>query len=145
MKPDAHRLKLETYPLVVSVPSRFQDLDPLGHINNVAIGAFYEEGRGTINRQAFPLEIRKAHNMRMVIADVHIAYLDEAFYPGDLVVASGILRIGGSSYTIGQGLFQNGRCIGASESVLVNTDGKKPASIPEEGRKALEALMIKPA
>ncbi|WP_107711712.1 acyl-CoA thioesterase [Oceanicaulis sp.] len=144
MKPDAYRLDLETYPLVASVPSRFQDLDPLGHINNVAIGAFYEEARGVLNRKAFPLELRKANTMRMVIADVHIAYLAEAFYPGDLVVGSGILRIGGSSYTIGQGLFQNGQCIGASESVLVNTDGKKPAPIPDEGRTALEALMIKP-
>lgn len=145
MKPDPFRLQLETYPLVTTVPSRFQDLDPLGHINNVAIGAFYEEGRGELNRQAFPLELRKAHGMRMVIADVHIAYLDEAFYPSDLVVGSGILRIGGSSYTIGQALFQDGRCIGSSESVLVNTDGKRPAAIPDEARSALEQVMIKAA
>lgn len=143
MKPEPFRLQLETYPLVTTVPSRFQDLDPLGHINNVAIGAFYEEGRGELNRQAFPLELRKAHGMRMVIADVHIAYLDEAFYPSDLVVGSGILRIGGSSYTIGQALFQDGRCIGSSESVLVNTDGKRPAAIPDEARSALEQVMIK--
>ena len=142
MKPDAYRLKLETYPLVSTIPSRFQDLDPLGHINNVAIGAFYEEGRSALNRKAFPLEMRKAHGMRMVIADVHIAYLDEAFYPSDLVVGSGILRIGGSSYTIGQGLFQDGRCIGASEAVLVNTDGKRPTAVPDEARSALETLMI---
>lgn len=145
MKPEPYRLQLETYPLVTTVPSRFQDLDPLGHINNVAIGAFYEEGRGGLNRQAFPLELRKAHGMRMVIADVHIAYLDEAFYPSDLVVGSGILRIGGSSYTIGQALFQDGRCIGSSEAVLVNTDGKRPAAIPDEARSALEQLMIKAA
>ena len=145
MKPEAYRLQLETYPLVNTIPSRFQDLDPLGHINNVAIGAFYEEGRGNLNRKAFSLEMRKAHGMRMVIADVHIAYLDEAFYPSDLVVGSGILRIGGSSYTIAQALFQDGRCIGASEAVLVNTDGKKPAPIPRQGRDALESLMIKTA
>lgn len=143
MKPEPYRLQLETYPLVTTVPSRFQDLDPLGHINNVAIGAFYEEGRGGLNRQAFPLELRKAHGLRMVIADVHIAYLDEAFYPSDLVVGSGILRIGGSSYTIGQALFQDGRCIGSSEAVLVNTDGKRPAAIPDEARSALEQMMIK--
>ena len=145
MKPEPYRLQLETYPLVTTVPSRFQDLDPLGHINNVAIGAFYEEGRGGLNRQAFPLELRKAHGMRMVIADVHIAYLDEAFYPSDLVVGSGILRIGGASYTIGQALFQDGRCIGSSEAVLVNTDGKRPAAIPDEARSALEQVMIKAA
>ena len=142
MKPDARRLMLETHPLTLAVPSRFQDLDTLGHINNVSIGAFYEEGRGGLHRQAFPVELRKAHSMRMVIADVHISYLAEAFYPGDLIVGTGMLKIGNTSYTIGQGLFQNGRCVGVCETVLVNTDGTKPTPIPQEGRDSLRSLLI---
>jgi len=143
MKPAAHRLVLDTYPLHLTVPARFQDLDTLGHLNNVALGAFYEEGRGDIHRKTFPPALRKAHSMRMVIADVHIAYLAEAFYPGDLIVGSGLLKIGRTSYTIGQALFQKGACVGTCETVLVNTDGMKPAPIPPEGREALDALLIR--
>jgi len=142
MKPDARRLLLETYPLTFEVPSRFQDLDPLGHINNVAIGAYYEEGRGDLHRQAFPPQLRKQHSMRMVIADVHIAYLAEAFHPNTLIVGTGALKMGNTSYTLGQALFQNGQCVGVCETVLVNTDGTKPAPMPVEGREALQALMI---
>ncbi len=69
MKPDAYRLILGNYPLSVTVPSRFRDLDTLGHINNVAIGSFYEEGRARLNRECFPIEMRKRHKMRMLIAD----------------------------------------------------------------------------
>lgn len=142
MKPDPHRLLPQTYPLTVTVPSRFRDLDTLGHINNVAIGSFYEEGRAALNRKAFPGDLRKRHAMRMLIADVHIAYLAEAHYPGDILVGVGISRIGSTSYTIALALFQNDRCVGTCETVLVNTDGTQPAPIPDEGRAALEALKI---
>ena len=142
MKPAANRLVLDTYPLHVTVPSRFRDLDTLGHINNVAIGSFYEEGRARLNRECFPLEMRKRHSMRMLIADVHIAYLREAHYPGDIIVGAGIGHIGTSSYRIDLALFQNGECVGVCETVLVNTDGAGVVAIPDEGRSALEAVRV---
>jgi acyl-CoA thioester hydrolase len=143
MKPAAYRLVLENYPLHVTVPSRFRDLDTLGHINNVAIGSFYEEGRARLNRECFPLEMRKRHAMRMLIADVHIAYLREAHYPGDIIVGAGIGHIGNTSYRIDLALFQNGVCVGVCETVLVNTDGTGVAAIPAEGRDALESVRMR--
>ena len=142
MKPDPARLDPAVYPVSVTVPSRFRDLDTLGHINNVAIGSFYEEGRAALNRTAFPSDYRRKHNMRLLIVDVHIAYLAEAHYPGDIEVRSGISRLGGSSYTIALALFQNGVCVGTCETVLVNTDGSRPAPLPDDGRQALEALAL---
>lgn len=142
MKPDAARLDPAAYPVRAVVPSRFRDLDTLGHINNVAIGSFYEEGRAALNRTAFPTEYRRKHSMRMLIVDVHIAYIAEAHYPGDIEVRAGISHVGRTSYTIALALFQNGVCVGTCETVLVNTDGENPAPLPEEGRKALEALRL---
>ena len=143
MKPAAHRLILENYPLSVTVPSRFRDLDTLGHLNNVAIGSFYEEGRAELNRVCFPVEMRRAHKMRMLIADVHIQYLKEAHYPGDLVVGAGAGHIGRTSYRIDLAPFQKGRCVGVCETVLVNTDGQAVTPIPGEGRAALERVRVR--
>ena len=142
MKPDPSRLDPATYPLSVTVPARFRDLDTLGHINNVAIGSFYEEGRAHLNRTVFPPETRHAHGMRLLIADVHIAYLAEAHYPGDLTIAVGVQRIGGSSYTAALALFQNGQCVGTCETVMVNTDGNRAAPLPDEGRTRLERYAL---
>lgn len=142
MKPDPRRLELALYPITVTVPSRFRDLDTLGHINNVAIGSFYEEGRAALNRAALPTELRRDHAMRMLIVDVHIAYLGEAHYPGDLTVGAGVLAIGRTSYTLGLALFQAGACVGACETVLVNTSSGETAAIPDAGRAALEALRL---
>ncbi|WBQ10094.1 acyl-CoA thioesterase [Hyphomonadaceae bacterium ML37] len=142
MKPDAFRLTRETYPVSVIVPSRFRDLDTLGHLNNVALGSFYEEGRACLNRAAFPLEMRHESGLRMLIADVHIAYLAEAHYPGDIEVAAGVSHIGRSSYTIALALFQNGQCVGTCETVLVVTDDNGAVEIPPAQRAALEGLKL---
>ena len=142
MKPEPYRLDPQTYRFTLEVPTRFGDLDPLGHVNNVAIGSFYEEGRAKLNRITFPTEMRKRHSMRMLMADLHIAYLGEAHYPEPLIVYSGISHIGRSSYTIAQALFQEGQCVGTAESVLVNTDGTAPAPLPAEAIEALKAYAL---
>lgn len=143
MKPDAFRLERASYPLSVIVPTRFRDLDTLGHLNNVALGSFYEEGRAGLNRAAFPLEMRHESGLRMLIADVHIAYLAEAHYPGDIEVAAGVGHIGRSSYTIALALFQNGACVGTCETVLVVTDDNGAVEIPPAQRAALDGLRLK--
>lgn len=142
MKPDAFRLKPETYPLSIIVPTRFRDLDTLGHLNNVAIGSFYEEGRAHLNRAALPADLRRAEGLRVLIVDVHIAYLAEAHYPGDIDVRAGVSRIGRSSYTIALALFQNGACVGACETVLVCTTVNGVRALPDAVRAALERVTI---
>jgi acyl-CoA thioester hydrolase len=143
MKPEPFRLERASYPVSVIVPARFRDLDTLGHLNNVALGSFYEEGRAQLNRAAFPLEMRHESGLRMLIADVHIAYLAEAHYPGDIEVAAGVGHIGRSSYTIALALFQNGACVGTCETVLVVTDDNGALEIPPAQRAALDGLRLK--
>ncbi len=145
MKPAPDRLILERYPERLAVPVRFADLDPLGHVNNVAFGYFYEEGRAALNRAAFPLDLRREHGMRIVIADLHIAFLAEAFYPGDIIVGTGVSHIGRSSYATASAIFQNGACLGTCDTVMVNTAGGKSAPLPEAARTALGRFVLHPA
>ena len=142
MKPEPYRLNPGAYPIRIAVPTRFGDLDPLGHVNNVSFASYFEEGRAMLNRTAFPLDFRKATGMRILIADVHIAYLAEAHYPGDVDIHSGVGHVGRSSYRIDSAIFQNARCVAVCESVLVNTEGDKPAPLPAHAREALEALSV---
>ena len=144
MKPEPYRLLPETYPVELEVASRFGDLDLLGHINNVAVGEFYQEGRARLNRYVFPNEMRKFEGIRLVMADFHVTYLDEGFYPDPLIVYSGVLRIGRSSYTIAQALFQTDKCIGTSESVLVNATPSGPGPLSDKAVTALNGFLLKP-
>jgi acyl-CoA thioester hydrolase len=141
MRPDPRRLRLESYPFVAEVPARFGDVDPLRHLNNVAIAGIYEEGRVQLHRRIEADLVREKDSVT-VIAQVTLRYLAEGFYPATLQVASGILKIGGSSYEMGSALFQDGRCIGLSETVLVYTRERRAHPMPQALRDALSAFEL---
>jgi acyl-CoA thioester hydrolase len=140
MRPDPRRLELASYPFVAEVPTRFADLDPLHHLNNVRIGELYEDCRVRLHGH-MGTDIQGGGS-RTVIAQIVLNYLGEAFYPATLRVGSGILRIGGSSYGIAQGLFSDGRCIGTCDTVMVHTREGNPAPMAEGLRETLGRFLI---
>lgn len=143
-KPEGWRLDAASYPARIELQTRFQDMDINGHLNNVAFAALFESGRVLLNRQVRPLTERPS-NERTMVAAVEINYLGEGNFPDPVTITSGIGRIGTSSWTIVQAMFQNGRAIASCDTVVVcRTDGQaKPlrAEMVEE----LEANLVKPA
>lgn len=131
MKPEPYRLTLDWYAHLISVPPRASDMDSLKHINNVAIAAIYDEGRASLVQQIVG-SFRQAEIPRIVTAQVNISYLGEGFYPGMLQVGGAVTRIGNSSFGMGHGLFQEGRCIGVCDSVFVCTGDKGGKPMPPE-------------
>lgn len=138
-KPAPWRLDAANYPFNVTIPTRWADLDLLGHINNVAMAGLFEEGRGRFNQS---LELHRAHSgIRWLIAGVEIAYLAEAHHPGDIVMASGIGRIGTASWTVLTGAFQKGRCVATCDTTIVYTDASGPVPFPDAIRARFESVM----
>ncbi len=117
-KPLPHRLDPSTYPVHQIAQTRFQDMDINGHLNNVAFAALFENARVQLNRNVRPWADRPAKERTMVAA-VEINYLREGNFPDDVTVCSGIGRIGTSSWTIEQAMFQNGQCIATCDTVVV--------------------------
>ncbi len=143
-KPESWRLDAASYPVCIDLQTRFQDMDINGHLNNVAFAALFESGRVLLNREIRPWEERPA-NERTMVAAVEINYLAEGNFPDPVQIATGIGRLGTSSWTIVQAMFQNSRCIATCDTVVVcRTDGEaKPlrAAMVTE----LEAKLAKPA
>ncbi|MGZ8362690.1 MAG: acyl-CoA thioesterase [Caulobacteraceae bacterium] len=140
-RPNLRRYDLGIYPDVMDVPPRFNDMDALRHLNNVALAAVYEEGRIALHRKLAMDELREK-NTRTVVAQVNIGYLLEGSYPDMLTIGGGISRIGKSSYEICQGLFQNGRCIGVCDTVIVNTHDGRSHPLTGAWKARLETLRI---
>jgi len=57
-----------------------------------------------------------------VMVKTTIEYLNEMHYPGEVEVGTLIRSVGRTSITFGQGMFNDGRCIAVSESVMVLLD-----------------------
>lgn len=117
-KPESWRLERASYPFAVMTQTRFGDMDFLGHLNNVAYAALFENGRVRFNR-LLDERTRRAKGERWLVAAVVIAYLREGHFPDDVEIASGIGRIGSSSWVIEQAAFQKGQCIATCETTLV--------------------------
>ena len=144
-RPPPHRLDLERYPLKVEILARYADVDPLWHINNVAIAQYYEEARVSASRRIMgDLRIPTSEGLRLLLARQTIDYLREAAYPGQLTVGVGVLRIGNSSYSLGMAMFQGELCVSVSDAVLVVADERGPLHLPETYRARLGELLLEP-
>ena len=140
-KPESWRLEPASYPFEVSIPTRWADLDLLGHINNVAMAGLFEEGRGRFNRT---LDLQRGgKGVRWLIAAVNINYLAEAYHPNDVVVRSGIGHVGSRSWTILSAAFQNGSCVATCDTTLVYTNAEGPTAFPLEFKAKFDAAAVR--
>jgi acyl-CoA thioester hydrolase len=141
-KPDPHRLARGTYPVGLEITTRVSDIDGNGHLNAIRLGKFYEEARASFYRLLNPGQ----RHPRVLVAELKIRYLGEGFWPGTVEVRTGIVRLGSSAFTMGQGLWQGEVCIGLCDTVLVHGSKGKSSPLPADFRDQLEhyGLAISP-
>ncbi len=140
-KPQAWQLDPTSYPFSHSAETRFADMDLLGHINNVAMAGLFEHGRGMFNHA---IEVqRRAPGQRWLIVSVTLDYIAEAHFPEHVDIASGILRVGSSSWDIASAAFQGGKCKATCITTIVLTDNDGPTALPEGLREEFERLRVR--
>jgi acyl-CoA thioester hydrolase len=145
MAENAHPLPPDAYPVHTVVPFRYGDTDRQGHINNVVFTTLLEAGRVTLFHDR--LDLLEHAGRQLVIAQLAIDFRAEMHWPGEALVGTGIARLGRSSITLRQGIFQSGRCTATAESVMVSIDAgtRSPAPLPDAARALAEKLMLAPS
>ena len=125
-KPEPWRLDASNYPISMPVQTRFADLDSLGHINNVAMAGIFETARVHFHHLfgRHPAD----QGVRWMVAAVDLKYVEEAHFPYDVVVNSGIGHIGNSSWVLYSAAFQQGECVATCDTVMV-MKGPKGAKV----------------
>ena len=122
---------------------RYGDLDPNLHVNNGAINQFFEDGRVSFRQQR--LSSTDGDKLTgFAVVKFSVSYRAPAHYPGDVEIGTVVTRVGGSSYGLGQGVFQNGACVATAEVVTVHFDPEtsKSRPLPDDIRAALEGAMV---
>lgn len=129
------------YPFHHMVTTRFADVDPNRHINNVALAAAFEDARSRFDHHCgFAAEMG---HLRVMIAANYIDYVGEAHYPDPLDLYVGVLDIGNSSWTLGCLASQNGKACAVARAVLVGTDAMKASPLPPGFRASLDGTRIR--
>jgi len=117
-RPASWRLDPAAYPHHDVIQTRFQDLDVLGHINNVAWAALFETARV---RFYHTLSSLGPGRNRGLVANVEINYLGEGNFPAEMTIVSGIGRLGTRSWQTLSLALQDGKPLATCDVTIVST------------------------
>jgi len=132
---DPRWLDRDLYPESISVRPRFQDLDPLNHVNNAAMAAIFEDARVRFNhpmRRHFQTD-----TVRTLVAGQTLNYLNETHLRPDLTFHLGVGKIGTSSWVMPACAYQEETPVLLAMATMVATQGGKACPIPETLRAML--------
>jgi acyl-CoA thioester hydrolase len=117
---------------------RYSDLDPNGHVNNGSINAFLEDGRVHF-RDANMVSLGNDILTGFAVVKFSVEYHSLLFYPGSVDIGTNVIRVGGSSYTLGQAVFDGDRCIASAEvvTVFIDLETNKSQPLSDDLRKIL--------
>ncbi len=120
---------------------RYGDTDRQGHVNNAVYSTFFETGRVELLHVG---EAPPPKGAAFVLARIAIDFRREVNWPGEIVIGTGVEKIGTSSIRLRQALFQNDRFCASAETVIVLMDEatRRSTPLPGEMRERLSALAI---
>lgn len=116
------------YLVIATDKLRYADIDRQGHINNALFSTFLETGRVELIYN--PNLVVKPKNAEFVIASLSIQYIHEILWPGLVEIGTIIKKIGNSSITFQQGIFQNQILCASAETVIVQINSDSHTAMP---------------
>ena len=117
-----------SYRHFTPVSIRYADLDPVGHVNNIAFNTYIEMGR--VSLMASLVERFGAPDMDTVVVRVAVDYLAELGFPGTVEAGARIARLGRTSLTVMTPVFVGDTCHALGECVIVLFDRKLRRAVP---------------
>jgi len=120
---------------------RYADTDRQGHVNNAVFSTMLETGRVEL---LYSLD-KPLHSegCTFVLASLHLDFLGEITWPGQVDIGSRVASVGKSSVIFEQGLFQNGACVATAKTVVVqmNITTRRSHPLSEESRQRFGDLI----
>ncbi len=120
------------------ITPRFLETDALGHINNNSYGVWFEAARDKFFRIFNPNSNIKEWNL--VMAHSSFDFLNEVFWGKDVVIKTGISKIGNSSIELVHAVYQDNKLCTTGKAIIVhyNFKTKQSVKIPDDIKDKLE-------
>jgi acyl-CoA thioester hydrolase len=135
---------LATYPHRMTIPTRWNDNDVYGHVNNVEYYAFFDTIINAFLIQEGGLDILQGPAIGLC-AESHCKFTAAVVFPEPIEAGLRVGLLGNSSVRYEIGLFgDNGQTAAATGwfvHVFVDRESRRPQRIPDPIRAALERLV----
>ena len=119
---------LSDYPFHSVDKLRYGDTDKQGHVNNAVFSTLLETGRVEFLHHQSGLLGQPG--TAIVIARLVLDFRGEVHWPGEIQIGTRVGRIGRSSLSFDQAIFQNGHCVASAETVVVQIDQESRRAAP---------------
>ena len=134
-----------TFRVFRDIPTRWADNDVYGHVNNVVYYSWFDTAVNSYLIEQGALDIHHGGTMGLVI-ETQCNYFAPLAYPQVVQAGIRVAKLGQSSVRYEIGLFAQGEplCAAAGHFVHVYVDKstRRPCTLPEALRKALEPLVV---
>jgi acyl-CoA thioester hydrolase len=119
---------------------RWGDLDSVGHVNNAIFARYFESGRIAYLAAAGARLGDTAGEFMLV--RLAIDFHAQMHYPGAVRIGTRLARLGRSSASFAQAIFQDRQCAASGEAVVVLVDraSNRSTVMPATMRQALSQL-----
>jgi acyl-CoA thioester hydrolase len=112
---------------------RYGDLDPQGHLNNAKYLTYFEQARIAYwIKMGFFTKDQSFMELGVILADVHITYLEPVYFGQNIKVGVHVTRLGNKSMTWEQNVVDadTSKELAKGEVIIVAYDYKQEKTIP---------------
>lgn len=136
---------LDDFPAKAYDKLRYGDTDAQGHVNNSVFSTFLETARTEfLYSQEQDGQSRVLDpDCGFVIVRLELDFVAETHWPGTVEIGTRVIKIGTSSLTLQQSVFQDGKVVARAGSVMVQMHLKtrKPHPLSQTAKTRLQGLM----
>jgi acyl-CoA thioester hydrolase len=134
----------QDFGFLFELPTRWGDLDPLGHVNNSRFFTFDESARLEYFAELMRSDPTFWKVRGFILARIECDFIAQLKHPALLRVGFRIARIGRSSMNTLAGMFVDERLVAVSRGVLVwfNYERQKPEPVPDDVRALIRAREV---
>lgn len=118
-----------------TVPVRYRDLDPMGHVNNAVYATYFEEVRTAFFREEVGIDLADS---RAALASLSIEFRAPIEGTGAVRAVLDVTDVGTTSLTFGYELHYEGDLVAEGETVQVAIGEDGPEPLPDAVRAAAE-------
>jgi acyl-CoA thioester hydrolase len=129
----------------LEIPTRWQDCDVYGHVNNVIYYSYFDtvvSGHLVTEGGLNPME----SPVFGVVVETRCQFRQELNFPDIIDAGIKVVRLGTSSVTYEVGLFRQGHedpaAFGHFVHVWIDRESRKPVSVPDNIRTVLQPLCV---
>lgn len=132
------------YPHFLAIPTRWNDNDSYGHVNNAVYYFFIDTVVNGFLIDKGLLDLKTSKTIGLAV-ETSCKFFDSIEYPDIVHAGLRVTRLGNSSVTYDIGLFKNDEAIASAQGhfvhVYVNAQSRRPVPIADTMRAALSEIL----